>query len=184
MNGRTSLLRELFPLPFVGVVVLLLVLIVLTPNLLSAGAPSAGSLPTEAELIVDRSAGDNVTHFYVKAIGTVRYSLISLEFAPVGPWPPPPSLANASWGNATHETDSLILTATSPLDPVAVNVSASYVDPQGAVVVYVGLFAFDVAGATLYTASYVPAGGAVSSTPVTSLPLTLLLETVPGGVPR
>ena len=64
---------RLFPLPFVGVSVLLVLLIFLTPNLLLGGRPAAGSLATEAELTIDHPAGGNVTHFYINGLSSVRY---------------------------------------------------------------------------------------------------------------
>jgi hypothetical protein len=181
VTGPLDALRPYFPTPFVAIVALLLVLIVLTPNLLSSAAPSAGSLPTEAELVVDRVAGGNATHFYVRGIGNVRYSSIVVSLAANFSWSSPPSLANLSFRNAVNETDVLVTLVTTGANPVAVNVTAVYVDTAGTQVSFVGVFAFDVSAGVLYETQYVPAGFGGSSTPVTELPLSFLLETVPAG---
>ena len=77
-----------FPPPLVGVSLLLVVLIVLTPNLLSTGAPAAGTYPTQAELVVDRGPTEpNVTHLYVKSVGNVRYVNLTMALATNLTWP-------------------------------------------------------------------------------------------------
>jgi hypothetical protein len=181
VSERTDRLRAWFPTPFVAIVVLLLVLIVLTPNLISTASPSAGSLPTEAELLVDRSSSDNVTHLYVHGLGEVRYSTITLSVDPTVRWPAPPAPANLTFGPPTSWHDTLVATLVVGPDPFAVNVTAVYVDASGVAVDFVGTFAFDVAGGSLYEVAYVPAIAGMTTTPVSGLPLSILLQTVTGG---
>jgi hypothetical protein len=184
VTGRFEAIRGFFPTPFVAIVALLLVLIVLTPNLLSTTTPSAGSLPTEAELIVDRVASENVTHFYVRGLGGLRYDSIVVSLATNVLWPPKSPLSNVTFGAPAVWRDVLDSIVTTPANPVVVNVTATYVDAAGARVAFVGVFAFDVSGGMLYESDYIPAGSTITSTPVSALPLTLLLETVgPGGTP-
>jgi hypothetical protein len=181
MTARADALRSFFPTPFVAIAVLLVVLILLTPNLLSTTTPSAGSLPTEAELVVDRAAGDNVTHFYVRGIGGLRYDSISVSLATNVSWPPHQVLGNMTfqapsvWKNVL---DSIVTTST---NPVVVNVTATYVDAAGTGVEFVGVFAFNLSGGVLSQISYVPASSGITTTPLDDLPLVLLLETVPPG---
>jgi hypothetical protein len=181
VSERTDALREWFPTPFVAIVVLLLVLIFLTPNLISSASPSAGSLPTEAELVIDRASSDNVTHLYVHGLGEVRYDSIALSVDPTVLWPPPAAPSNLSFGPMTVWRNTLVATVDVAADPFAVNVSAVYVDASGATVDFVGTFAFEVSGGSLLEVAYVPAIGGVTTTPVSGLPLSVLLQTVTGG---
>jgi hypothetical protein len=184
VSDRTETLRRWFPTPFVAIVVLLVVLIVLTPNLLSSANPSAGSLPTEAELIVDHASGDNVTHLYVRGIGLVRYTSIAVAVEGDFNWSSPPSPSILTFGTPTTWTDVLAATMTTAADPFAVNVTAVYVDASGTTVDFVGMFAFDLAGGVLSEIVYVPATGGVTTTPQSQLPLAIVLETVsPGASP-
>jgi hypothetical protein len=170
--------------PFVAIVVLLLVLIGLTPNLLSTGAPSAGSLPTEAELIIDRAPSDNLTHLYVHGIGEVRYTSIAIALDTVLSWPPSGPMSNLSFGTATTWKNSLAATLSTANDPFAVNITAVFVDSAGTTVDFVGVIAFDVASGTVSQISYVPSSNSITTTPVDQLPLSILLETVaPGSTP-
>ena len=181
MSERREALRRWFPLPFVAIVVLLLVLIFLTPNLLSTGAPSAGSLPTEAELVVDRAVPDNLTHLYVHGIGDVRYASISVAVGNLSTWPPPAAVTNLTFGPSLTWRNSLVATTVTASMLFDVNVTAVYVDTAGASVAFVGEFAFGVSGGIVHEYDYVPASSGTSSTPVTELPLTILLETAPAG---
>jgi hypothetical protein len=181
VSDRGDKLRAWFPTPFVAIVVLLLVLIVLTPNLLSTAAPSAGSLPTEAELIVDRALGDNVTHLYVRGLGLPRYASIEVAIAPQFSWADPPPLANISFGAPTWWNDSLASALATPANPFAVNVTAVYIDAAGVRVDFVGTFAFDIAGGVLSEIAYFPPSAGITTTPVAQLPLPILLTTVSGG---
>lgn len=184
MSDRTDLLREWFPTPFVAIVVLLLVLIFLTPNLLSTSSPSAGSLTTEAELIVDRAPSDNVTHLYVHGLGEVRYATISLAIDGAVAWPPPASGSSLSFAPATTWRNTLVATLDVGPDPFAVNVTAVYVDATGVSVDFVGTFAFQVSTGSLYEVAYVPAIAGMTTTPVSGLPLSILLQTgAVGGAP-
>lgn len=175
-RGRLDAVRELFPVPFLGVVLLLIVLILVTPSLLSTGAPSAGSLQTQAELIVDRSLQENVTHLYLRGLGIVRFASLSIAVATNTSWPvgAAPIYDEIHAGNLT-----LSLSVVTPANPVAVNVSATFIDAQGVQVVYVGEYAFYVSGPTLETVTLLPSETSVGPTPLTSLPLTLLLPQAP-----
>ncbi|MCI4357902.1 MAG: hypothetical protein L3J95_02010 [Thermoplasmata archaeon] len=180
MTAASERLRELLPLPFVAVVVLLLVLIALTPNFLSLGRPTAGSLETEAELIIDRSPDQNFTHFYVEGIGTVRYAAITLSFAHPPPGGPPSS-PTFSFSNRSVWNQSIVAEETTAWNPVAVNVSALYIDPSGASAFFVGVFEFNLTSTTVLSESYFPSPASSTTTPIGTLPLTFLLESVPVG---
>jgi len=183
VSDRRERLRAWFPTPFVAIVALLLALIGLTPNLLSTAAPSAGSLPTEAELIVDRAAGENVTHLYVRGLGLVRYTSIEVTIAGGFSFANPPALSNLTFGAPAWWNDSLSASVVTPTDPFAVNVTAVYVDEAGTTVDFVGTFAFDSSGDVLSEIVYVPATSGVTTTPFNQLPLPILLTTVSGGAP-
>jgi len=184
VSERTEALRAWFPVPYVAIVVLLLVLIVLTPNLLSTAAPSAGSLPTEAELIIDRAPSDNATHLYVHGIGEVRYTSISMSVATGLTWPPPTSARNLSFGLPSVWRNALESSLATGSDPFAVNITAVYVDTAGTTVDFVGIYAFDVARETVSEVGYLPPAPGVTTTPVDQLPFSILLETVaPGASP-
>jgi hypothetical protein len=170
--------------PFVAIVVLLLVLIGLTPNLLSTGAPSAGSLPTEAELVIDRAPSDNFTHLYVHGIGEVRYTSIAISLDTDLTWPPTGPMSNLSFAAPTTWKNSLVATLSTAHDPFAVNITAVFVDSAGTTVDFVGVIAFDVSSGTVSQISYVPSSNSITTTPVDQLPLSILLETVaPGSTP-
>ncbi|MGI0131808.1 MAG: hypothetical protein ACREDK_01735 [Thermoplasmata archaeon] len=173
-----SRLAEFFPWPFIGVVVLLVILIFLTPNLLSGGAPTAGSLPTEAQLVVDRAAGSNVTHLYVESLGNVRYASISIQFGTNVSWPVVRA-ASIMWANATTWAEALEGSATTSDVPFAVNVSAIYVDAAGSSVAYEGAYAFNIADTSLAGIALTPDLANVPTTPVASLPIFLLLASHP-----
>lgn len=176
-SGR---LGELFPLPFVGVVVLLAVLIFLTPNLLLGGEPTAGTLATQAQLTVDLLPGAGTVHFYVQGFSSVRYAVLAALVATNLSWPPH-AASNLSWTNASYGTEVLAAAFSASGLPLAVNVSATYVDPAGTAVTYWGLYAFNVVGTELYTTPLDPRLPSVGATPLAALPLTLLLETEPAG---
>jgi hypothetical protein len=171
----------------VAIVALLLLLIFLTPNLLPTSSPSAGSLATQAELIVDHAPTSNLTHFYVEGLGEVRYTMITAQLCENLSWPAPPSYTNLTWENLTVWSGVLEASFVSPADPVAVNVTATYVDSSGASVEYYGLFAFEVANGDL---SMVPIATGLSGysniapIPLSSLPFSILLSaTGSGGAP-
>ncbi len=162
--------------PFVGVVVLLIVLILLTPNLFST---SGGGLQTRAQLIVDRATGATRTSFYVESIGTsTRYDWIAIGLAPVASWPfrgPATSLGPWNW---TNTTQTLVVVVSNSTNPVAVNISVRYTSSSGFLTDYVGLYVFYLNTTTqslgavtlLSTATAPPA-----STPIGDLPIYLAL---------
>jgi hypothetical protein len=178
---------RVFPLPLVAIVALLVLLILLTPNLLPTNSPSAGSLETQAELIIDHAPTSNVTHFYIQGLGDVRYERITAQVSENVSWPPPVSYSSLVWGNLTNWTGVLAASFGSGADPVAVNVTATYVDSSGASVEYYGVFAFDVSNGDLSLVPIAPGLSGYSNiapTPLTSLPLSILLTgTTAGGAP-
>ena len=181
MSQRSESFRRWFPVPFVAIVVLLLVLIVLTPNLLSTAKPSAGSLTTEAELVVDRAPSDNVTHLYVHGIGEVRYTSISMALDTTLTWPPGASPSNLTFETPATWHNALVSSLSTARLAFALNVTALYVDAAGRSVEFVGVFAFEVSAGAISQVDYVPASAGVATTPVDQLPLSILLETVPAG---
>jgi len=179
---------DYIPWPFVGVTVLLVVFILVTPVLLSIG--SAPGITTEAELIVDRVVGESTLHFYVRALGAAeRYATIRLSLADDFGWDGTHGVpwSSLSWDSWTNETDTLELDLITGANPVAVNVTALFVSSGGSAL-YAGVLAFFVAGSsasgeTLFAASEtsgiaVPASTAVSNA---TLPLTILLATASTG---
>ncbi len=176
-------LAQLFPWPFVGVVVLLVVLVLITPNLLSSGAgPAAGSLAAQAELVIDRTVDNATVHLYVHGVGMVRYTSISIAWITNLSWPPPAHLSPANWTNRSWVNNTLGLVATSGADPLAVNVTAIYVDPSGQVVWYVGAYAFHVASDLLFTTDLAAGAAPVTPTAIANLPIAFPLTGVaPGG---
>jgi hypothetical protein len=173
-----------FPLPFVGVSVLLVLLIFLTPNLLLGGGPAAGSLAAQAELTIDHPPSGNVTHFYVNGLSTVRYEVVQAWMCTNLTWPAPSSLSNLTWLNASWGTGELAAEFSTSANPVAVNVTATYVDATGSSVEYYAIYEFYLGSGSLQGASLAPGQTSFGSTPLSSLPVTLLLaSTTPGTVP-
>ncbi|MCI4352876.1 MAG: hypothetical protein L3K14_05745 [Thermoplasmata archaeon] len=180
-GGRPS--RQL-QWPFVGVVVLLVVLILLTPNLL---ATSAGGLQTRAQLVVDRATAGGPTSFYVESIGTTtRYESIAIGLTSPPFWPYSGSIGSLTRWNWTNGTETLALIVRSATNPVVVNISVKYTDPSGFTADYIGLFGFYLNATThdLETMDLLPGGaGPMTATPLPDLPIFLLLalRTTPGG---
>jgi hypothetical protein len=190
---RFDRLRRYAPLPFVAVAVLLVVLILITPVLISSGQPAPGIL-TQAELVVDRLSYNDTMHFYVHGLSTtVRYSSIwfgitgRFNWSATGPVP----WRTINWTGATwsNHSDVLLASMTSVQNPVAVNITAYYVSTSGTAW-YGGVVAFYVApssgGYTLYGSGESSAVAVPGSTPVdnSSLPLPITLPLVsPGGPP-
>jgi hypothetical protein len=182
-------LGEWFPWPFVFVAILLGVLIVLTPVLTAGGQPAAGSIFSQAELIVDALPGNNSTHFYVRGLGTTaRYDAIDLAFAYGFNWTgafPSGPLNWTVWQNTSNVLSTSFATNE---DPVAVNVTALYT-ANGASALYVGVFAIDVGypgGSTTETLSVVSDTSGISSfaTALSNLPVPIVLSNVgSGGAP-
>lgn len=175
----------LAPWPFVGVTVLLVVLIFLTPVLISNGQPAPGVL-TQADLIVDRVAGSGATHFYVVGYdSTTRYSGIWVDADENFSWQGAGSVnwTGIRWTDYQNASDVVVLAFNSTGSSVALNVSAYYVSPGGNAL-YVGELAFYVgtdssspSGLALYAQSSSAAVYVPSLTPVdnNSLPLRIAL---------
>jgi hypothetical protein len=169
--------------PFVGIAVLLVALIILTPNLFSTG--SAG-LQTRAQLIVERASPGGNTSFYVESIGTsTLYQSIRVSFAPLPSWPykgTAATISNWTWKNGS---DMLVLIAATGMNPVAVNVTVNYTIPSGLTTYYVGTYAFYLNNTTLTLQAMSLLNGAAAppaSTPLADLPifLTLAIRTPTG----
>jgi hypothetical protein len=169
--------------PFVGIAVLLVALIILTPNLFSTG--SAG-LQTRAQLIVERASPGGNTSFYVESIGTsTLYQSIQVSFAPLPSWPykgTAAELSNWTWVNGT---ETLVLVAVTAMNPVAINVTVNYTVASGLTTYYVGTYAFFLNDTTMTLQAVGLLTGAApptASTPLANLPifLTLAIRTPTG----
>lgn len=185
--NRAERVGGLLPWPLVLAAFLLGLLIVLTPVLTATGQPPAGSIYTQAELIVDALPGNNTTHFYVQGLGTTaRYAEIHLGFAFGFNWTGAFPLSRLNWTVWENGSGVLSVDATTQTVPVAVNVSALYT-ANGVSALYVGVFAIDVAvpnGSTTETLTVVSDTTGIGSflTPVTNLPVPIPLTNVgPGG---
>jgi hypothetical protein len=182
VTKRSDRFRRLFPLPYVAIVVLLIVLILVTPNLVSS---EAGGLCSDAQLQIDwsQTPHTNLTHFYVRGFCTVRYASIVLGLgtnaSASGGFSPPSSSASFNFTNVSTWNFTIVAIASTPLDPVALNISAVYVDTNGNSVTFVGMYAVEVSNGVLYYESYIPSPGGIRSAPVSSLPLTLPLTVGP-----
>jgi hypothetical protein len=170
------------PWPFVGVSVVLGVLVLVTPALLDSGPPAAGSLFTQADLIVDRvAAGGSTTNFYLHAASdTVRYASIAIgiatDFTFNGSYPT--ARLNWTWTNGTN---LLELSVQVPASSIAVNISATYVG--GGTAVYEGLLAFGLSNGSSGPVLGIAVGSALTpgiaapgSVLVANLPLSIALE--------
>ncbi|MCI4336782.1 MAG: hypothetical protein L3K17_06260 [Thermoplasmata archaeon] len=179
----TNRLGDLFPVPMAGVAVLLVVLIFLTPNLLSAaGGPAAGSLATQAELFIDRTTTGSTTDLYVHGFGDVRYASITLQIATNVTWPPPAHLPASSWNTTLTLNETLAAITSTSANPFAVNVTAVYIDSTMTTVWYLGTYVIDVSGGVLSIDALLPGAGSISPTPIDDLPLALLLSGYGSGV--
>lgn len=174
-SGARRSLAPYFPLPLVGAAVLLAVLILVTPNLLSSGSPSAGSAESQAELLIDRApSGTNVTHVYLRGLGLARYAAMALAIAPY-PGPGAPASPSGLPGTVVvNGTEVLAIAGASDATSFVVNATATFVDSSGASVAYAGVWAFSWSSGLLVTTAYGPVGGA-GPTSASALPLTLLL---------
>ena len=179
MRPLRESLGELLPLPFVAVVTLLLVLIFLTPNLISLGSPAAGSFATQAYLVVDRAPGSNATHLYIRSLGNARYESVRISLATNVAWPPPSNLSGAAWNRTVNETDVLLAAISTTADPFLVNVSVVYVDPSRVTEQYIGEYEFHFTGGNLKIATITPGLSTVSPTAVADLPIYLDLMGLP-----
>jgi len=173
MSGRTRWYRY-FPMPWVGFAVLLLALIILTPVIVTTGPPAAGTIFTQAELVVDTNG--SLTHLYLWGVSDVRYQWLSLGVATGFEWGRLPSDIAFRWSNAT---DTLAILGSVTDAVFAVNVSALYVS-QGSVC-YGGLIAFDLTSTTLAARSYTPGLTAPAATSLGNLPLSIALVNLGSG---
>jgi hypothetical protein len=172
-------LRRYFPVPFVAAVTLLALLVLLTPNLITFGNPAAGSLETQAYLVVDRASGDNVTHLYLRSLGNARYHSVRIDLAIHAPWPPPANLSAVNWTRSINETNVLVAALATVADPFLANVTVVYVDPAGVTEQYIGEFEFHFSGGDLNVATFTPGLASVSPTPQDTLPVYLPLLALP-----
>ena len=161
--------------PFIAVALLLVVLILVTPSL--TGQTPTSSLSTRPELIVDQPA--NSTDLYVRGIGSVRYASVSVGLDVNAPWPPPAVATNLTFSNWTDRNNTLEVQAVVVATTFAVNVSVLYVAPDGSSAMFAGVFVIHFAQGFLYVAALMPGFGTISPTPVTELPLSLLLPVAP-----
>jgi len=181
------------PLPLVGVAVLLVVLIIFTPELVTNPRHPGPGILTQAELVVDKTASNGSLYFYVWALGeTIRYDAIDIGVASVFNWTGSTALdfRALNWTEWHNGSDVLSVIVTTEANPVALNITAHYVSPQGNAW-YVGLVAF-------YVAQSVPAGseslysqsgtsGVAVESPLAvsndTLPLPILLHDAGSGGP-
>lgn len=180
------------PWPLVGVVLLLVLLIVLTPVLNTNSNQPGPGLLTQAELVVDKIPANGTVQFYVWALGeTIRYDEIRIGVASSFNWTGTTAVAwnQLNWTDWHNGSDVLSITFGSMANPVALNISVHYVSPSGSTW-YVGMIAFYVAltsppsGESLYSST--PTSGVAVPSPVavsnSTLPLAILLADVgPGG---
>jgi hypothetical protein len=169
-------------------------LIVFTPILVSATRHQPGpGILTQAELVVDKIAGNSTLHFYVWALGEeIRYHVMHIGVAGAFNWTGT-SMVNWSglnWTDWYNGTDVLSQIISSTANPVALNISAYYLSPSGSAW-YVAVVAFYVTAATptsgesLYSATET-SGVAVTSPLAVSndtLPVAILLHNAGGGPP-
>jgi hypothetical protein len=171
--------------PLAGVAVLLVVLILVTPELF---ANTSGGLQTRAQLIVDRAPSANATSYYVESIGTAtRYQSITIGLATLPSWPYLGTVANITRWSWTNGSNTLVVAVTNGSSPVAVNVTVMYTDPSGATTEYGGVYGFYL-NATSQRLETLPLNPgttvAPTSTPLGNLPIFLLLSVLSSkGVP-
>jgi hypothetical protein len=182
--SRREVVGQFFPAPLVATALLLVLLILLTPVLVPNGQPAAGTILTQAELIVDRNSTSNVTTFYLRALGsTVRYAEIDIGTARGFNWTGSFPGGSLNWSAVTHEEDLLAFQFNSTANPVALNLTVLYTVAGGSAY-YVGMFAFDVPSSPGSSPSSLlvatSTGGTslasgVTSEPLAALPLLILL---------
>ncbi|MCI4372781.1 MAG: hypothetical protein L3K02_03960 [Thermoplasmata archaeon] len=179
MNRRERF-QHYLPAPLVATAVLLVLLILLTPVLAPNGPPAAGTIFTQAELIVDHVPPSNVTTFYLHALGsTVRYSEITVWSASGFPWtggfPSPP----LHWTRVTDQSNLIAFQFNSSSNPIVVNITMLYVS-AGSQAYYEGIFAFYVgtpAGSSTLSllsvtgTSGTSLGSGVNTAPISGLPV-------------
>lgn len=182
-------LGRLAPWPLVGVALLLVTLVILTPVLITNSHQPGPGLLTQAEVVVDKISANATFHFYVWALGeTIRYAKILVGVATSFDWTGTSILSwtNLSWTRWYNDSDALSVIVATDANPVALNISVQYCSALGNAF-YVGLLAFYVSltsgGESLYYAT--TPSLAVPSSPLTvsnsTLPLPILLSHVGGG---
>lgn len=172
------------PWLLIGLAAILIVLILATPGLLSLNNPTAGSPATEAVLVLDRPPVGNTTHLYVEGVSDVRYASISLGLATNLSWPAPSQGAGLRWVRWANASETLEDSLVCASNPIAVNVTAYYVDSSGGEVEYVGLYAFNTTGSTMVIEPLLPGLSSGASTlPLAALPQSMPLLLVPVGPP-
>jgi uncharacterized membrane protein YuzA (DUF378 family) len=187
IGGRRRRIEDVAPLPFVGVALLLVVLIIATPVL--TGQSNGGGVLTQAELIVDALPGNLSTHYYVRGLSTTaRYAEINLGFAYGFNWTGAFPTGPLNWTDWQNASSVLAVDFGVSHDPVAVNVTALY-SVGGVNALYAGVLAFDVAtppGSTTAVVTVVSATAGIAgfSTAVTDLPVPILLAYVGTGGTR
>lgn len=176
-DGRTR-----FPIPLVGTATILAVLVLLTPVLVDTGGPAAGSVFTQAELVVDPGSGAGPLHLYLHGIGNVRYAELSLALADNYSWG---QGVPSGWGAATNGSGLVELSAESALGTVAVNATAHYVDSSGGSTWYFALLGLSETGSTMRFVSFTSGVVVPSSIPLASsdFPYAILLANVGPGAP-
>jgi hypothetical protein len=186
--GRLGLLA---PWPLVGIALLLVALIVFTPELISNSHQPGPGLLTQAELIVDKIPSNATLHFYIWALGeTIRYDEIRIGVATSFNWtgPGPMPWNQLNWTQWDNDSDVLSVIFASTANPVALNISAHYVSPSGSTW-YVGILSFYVltslssGSESLYSAT--ATSGVVVASPLSvsndTLPVPILLANVGSG---
>jgi hypothetical protein len=182
------------PWPVVGVALLLVALVLITPVLLANSHQPGPGILTQAELVVDKTSRNSTLHFYIWALGeTIRYDDMRVGVATGFNWTGSTPIAwNAlNWTDWHNGSDLLSVIVASDANPVALNISVHYVSPSGSTW-YVGLLAFYVGltspplGESLYSAT--PTSGVALTSPLAvsndTLPVAILLADVgPGGAP-
>jgi hypothetical protein len=177
--NRREMFHRYLPFPLVVTAVLLVLLIVLTPVLAPNGPPAAGTIFTQATLLVDHSPTSNLTTFYLRALGsTVRYTHISVwgatGFDWTGGFPSPP----LNWSQIANQSDLVAFQFNSTANPIALNITMLY-SSGGSQAYYEGTFAFYVGTPPGYsspqllsvtTTSGTSLGSGVNTVPVSSLP--------------
>ena len=187
--NRSGQLQELFPRPLVVVAVLLGILILLTPVLTTEGQPAAGSIFSQAELVIDDLPGNYSAHFYVHGLSTTaRYTDIQLAFAYGFNWTGRFPSGPLNWTDWQNGSEVLSVEGFSNSTPVAVNVSALYI-ANGVSALYMGVLAVDVGypvGSTVQTLFVVSDTSGITSftTPVVDLPIPITLANVATGATR
>jgi len=181
------------PWPLVGVSLLLVLMILLTPVLVRNGKPAPGIL-TQAELVVDKTVTNSSFHFYVWALGeTIRYDEIRIGVASSFNWTGTNSISwnRLTWTQWNNDSDTLSVIVSTAANPVALNISAHYTSPSGSTW-YVGLLAFYTSpasssgGESLYSATATSGVAVPSPLGVNNdtLPVAILLANAgPGGAP-